>query len=712
MPKIKPLSLSVGVVIPEKRPLGSIGVVNPKDRKVTSLLVNKEMEEKKERLEEKRDITSVVEGMKNLPDYKPVEDLPSNYRRPMGKSVTMSVQEDLRKYDPSIEVDGSWGPKTEDAYRKYYPTIAEEKKVQEFRNLQIRDQLQQEVDRYNQFQNANRQLENFTGARSVLGVPADAPYRGNMLDSFQSPEYYRMAQGILDRPWAHQEELNQLWKAKEEDWNARSRPTAYPGTATMVASPIDYALGAYAMAPAFGAVASVPYLGAAMNLGFMGHGAYNMINPESDMRQAWSKYASPEGTDEDLYTALFETGLNSLNFLGAGAARANVNELKSGLQYGSGFVRGVTPNITNRMTRSFVNPRNMTLNALEEQTIDDVSKLHNLLYEHHHYPGDKARRFTGEDIRPSNITNILNSPQDLEKFKALTSRLHPNVVEKIIGKENFKQFGNLFPYSQEALTGASLPHRVQIALYNKYPKLFKPGELATNASEAFTKGFQKGQSVFNDTPMSNAMLANEVEGVIPTLYAYEGRAETMRKLREGMDKLESAQVGELLAPSTNLSLDSYRLGTNNIVKKIKNGTVKFDSYKMAPLNSQSFSNRTTSTKIIEASLKDLNNGLKEMSKELGVELPKAYWDPRTQAVIAPYVVVEKVAEPTMGWAKVTWREKGVGREYTKLSDKRYVKLDGSSLKPGESMKILDPTYTPKFKNTDTSINPNYEKLVR
>jgi hypothetical protein len=423
------------------------------------------------------------------------------------------------------------------------------------------------------------------------------------------------------------------------------------------------------------------------------------------MRQAWSKYASPEGTDEDLYTALFETGLNSLNFLGAGAARANVNELKSGLQYGSGFVRGVTPNITNRMASSFVNPRNMALSALEEQTIDDVSKLHNLLYEHHHYPGDKARRFTGEQIRPSNITNILNSPQDLEKFKALTSRLHPQVVEQIIGKENFKQFGNLFPYSQEALTGASLPHKVQMALYNKYPKLFKPGQLSPNASEAFTKGFQKGQSLFNDTPMTNATLANEVEGVIPTLYAYEGRAETMRKLREGMDKLESAQVGELLAPSTNLSLDSYRLGTNNIVKKIKNGTVKFDSYKMAPLNSQSFSNRTTSTKIIEASLKDLNNGLKEMSKELGVELPKAYWDPRTEAVIAPYVVVEKVAEPTMGWAKVTWREKGVGREYTNLSDKRYVKLDGSSLKPGESMKILDAPYTPKFKNIDTSINP-------
>jgi hypothetical protein len=57
-------------------------------------------------------------------------------------------------------------------------------------------------------------------------------------------------------------------------------------------------------------------VGNVANAGFIGQGVYNTLDPDSDMRRSWSEaYNNP--TKSNLWDATLETGLNSLNFLGA-----------------------------------------------------------------------------------------------------------------------------------------------------------------------------------------------------------------------------------------------------------------------------------------------------------------------------------------------------------------------------------------------------------
>jgi len=62
-----------------------------------------------------------------LPTIQKEEALPKSYRRDMGERTTRSIQEKLKQYDPSLEVDGVWGPNTETAYRKYWNKHTEDK---------------------------------------------------------------------------------------------------------------------------------------------------------------------------------------------------------------------------------------------------------------------------------------------------------------------------------------------------------------------------------------------------------------------------------------------------------------------------------------------------------------------------------------------------------------------------------------------------------
>lgn len=100
----------------------------------------------------------------------------------------------------------------------------------------------------------------------------------------------------------------------------------------MVSNPAFYApgvAGALAVAPEllgaelFGTGLSV---GNIMNPIFFGQGVKNTLDPESDMRKSWSKaYNNP--SKSNLIDATLETGLNSLNFLGAGSVGSDLNKM-------------------------------------------------------------------------------------------------------------------------------------------------------------------------------------------------------------------------------------------------------------------------------------------------------------------------------------------------------------------------------------------------
>ena len=68
-----------------------------------------------------------------------------------------------------------------------------------------------------------------------------------------------------------------------------------------------------------------------LNPMFIGHGIKNTLDSDSDMRKSWSKaYDNPTGAN--LFDATLETGLNSLNFLGARALPGDIKAFGKGYQ--------------------------------------------------------------------------------------------------------------------------------------------------------------------------------------------------------------------------------------------------------------------------------------------------------------------------------------------------------------------------------------------
>lgn len=97
-------------------------------------------------------------------------------------------------------------------------------------------------------------------------------------------------------------------------------------------------LAFYAPGAAFLGVETLPaiwgaeLLGTGLTVGnianpiFFGQGIKNTLDPESDMRKSWSKaYNNP--SKSNLIDATLETGLNSLNFLGAGSVGSDLNKM-------------------------------------------------------------------------------------------------------------------------------------------------------------------------------------------------------------------------------------------------------------------------------------------------------------------------------------------------------------------------------------------------
>ena len=104
------------------------------------------------------------------------------------------------------------------------------------------------------------------------------------------------------------------------------------GTTNTTVGPLDAAVGLYAAAPAIASTLGLELLGTGVTLGnvvnpaFHAVGTYNFLNPDSDFRQAVSRYNAGEGDWRDV---AFEGGLNALNFLGAKNLSSDLNAVKN-----------------------------------------------------------------------------------------------------------------------------------------------------------------------------------------------------------------------------------------------------------------------------------------------------------------------------------------------------------------------------------------------
>lgn len=120
-------------------------------------------------------------------------------------------------------------------------------------------------------------------------------------------------------------------KAREDAYWKQWEETAY-GRIEPTMGPIEAALGLYAFGPALGATFGTELLGTGVTVGnivnplFAAHGVSNFANPESDFRQALSRYNQGEGDWRDV---AFEGGLNALNFLGAKSLPGDIKALSN-----------------------------------------------------------------------------------------------------------------------------------------------------------------------------------------------------------------------------------------------------------------------------------------------------------------------------------------------------------------------------------------------
>ena len=179
--------------------------------------------------------------------------------------------------------------------------------------------------------------------------------------------------------------------------------------------------------------------------------------------------------------------------------------------------------------------------------------------------------------------------------------------------------------------------------------------------------------------------------LVPQMHATDKNV--ISKLRDAFNKVDAAEPGELFVGSSNMSVDSYAITNNRLLSSLKDGSVKIHDVKMAPLNNQGVATATANTSFYKAALKQVNDEIKSLSTKLNQNLPKAYFDVNSQRIVAPYIVVEKIAPPKLIRVQVKVKTpNGVEREI------KYVKPDLSDLKANETIiKELPKDYKPRYK---------------
>ena len=166
--------------------------------------------------------------------------------------------------------------------------------------------------------------------RIAKGIPADQIPEFEKIEKKISPELQSIVDRIDARSAADKEKADKE-KMDRDRKNFRPRvpndPAGLPSVPIFEAAfmaPVAFASAAAAVnAPLLGTGVSAANI---LNPVFFGQGIMNTLDSQSDMRKSWSNLYNNR-TKSNLLDAALETGLNSLNFLGARSLGSDLNKM-------------------------------------------------------------------------------------------------------------------------------------------------------------------------------------------------------------------------------------------------------------------------------------------------------------------------------------------------------------------------------------------------
>jgi hypothetical protein len=685
--------------------------------------------------------TNFIYEERTQPTVEKEEDVPVSYRRNMGEITTKGIQQKLRKYDPSLEVDGVWGPLTEKAYRKYWNKHQEDKRAEVKLTLDLersRAAEQELMYRPEALPSSSITQPSFTAPKSTvekwrLTSQGDrVPTKSGLLDIAsqvadenrmpgQSWDFYNEENPLTGKPLKNYTESELL-----EFVNNSGAPMASPPQSTLAPaaerSASDYIEHYYDILSnptkaarmstteeynPFGnlkiSVPNVPFGFADQEYSDPTGDAISMVNPLTYVNAAGrlTKASVDPDTYFDLGNLAAAGSKSLLNYVSGDnipisdqqeqSAFRGLNTVADALTvlpvaqeaspFVKGFAKGSVPSALEKFSSWALTP-SKSLTQIERGSLESLRKASNIL--------NKNKIGSSPGVSKSTMKMITSDPKLLMDFQESVKGLHPDVVRNLIGKNNFDEFSKFFKTDVGGLGPQELSRIENLGL--------KASDLASKMrgkllpEQAADPRFMKGYNLIEPPKfIQNSDLDKTATTLVPQLHASD--KDVMGKLREAFNKIDAAEPGELFVGSSNMSVDSYAITNSRIASSVKDGSVAVHSIKMAPLNNQGIATATKNPNLVKAAVKKLNEEIKVVSEKINVKLPEAYFDPASKNIIAPYVVVEKTTPAKLVRAKVKIKTPS-GTE----TEIKYVKPDGSDLKSNETiLKIMGPDYTPVYK---------------
>ena len=474
---------------------------------------------------------------------------------------------------------------------------------------------------------------------------------------------------------------------------------AAPVVAPLAQTALPY-LNAPAVLPYFG---EVPWLTAGNVLGAAGATDF-MVNrlPEIPGQVSRGEYA--DAAANTLMGALDISGANMAN-IGTSFVPKAMSQLDKAYNFGKGFTSGALPAVSERVISKIVTPTGK-LSLLEKETLDKVDNLSALV--------DKYRTIkTSRGVGKKGMQNLLANESDRTALVTLSENLHPDVVKRILGTDVFDGVKSMLNTSTDGLSGTSLT-KTQQALYGLNDKLQKYAKSLKNSSNdpaMYQYGKKMGSQYF---PRGNQKISfdgadSDVISLIDDLRNADKN--TFSKLRAATQTVLSAAPGERFVGSTSLSNNSWTTTAKKMDEFMTKGIIKYDGYKMGPLNHQAYSYQTNVPEIIAADVKKINNQIAELNRKHKLNLPKAWVNPTSLEVIAPYVITKKMPKPTKlkygGWLD-KYQDAGEVKDQTGL-------IYESPTEPGlyESKYSLNPVnVTPNWTEAELERNRLRDEYIK
>jgi len=685
--------------------------------------------------------TNFVYDKRAEPTVEKEEALPVSYRRSMGEVTTKGIQEKLKRYDPSIEADGVWGPVTETAYRKYWNKHledrgAEAKATIDFERARAAEQelmyrpeaMPTSTVRQPLFSDPKSTVEKWrvnsqgdrTPTKSGLLEIASQLADENRMPG-QSWDFYNDENPLTGKPLKNYTEAELLEFVNKSGAPMTSTnqgslsPAADRSFSDYVGHYYDILSNPTKAARMstteeynpFGNlkinVPNVPFGFADQEYSDPAGDALAMFNPLTYANAAGrlTKASVNADTYFDLGNMAAAGSKSLLNYVSGDnipisdeqeqSAFRGLNTMVDALTvlpvaqevspFVKGFAKGSVPSALEKFSSWAVTP-SKSLTQIERGSLESLRKASNIL--------NKNKIGNGQGVSKSTMKMITSDPKLLMDFEESVKGLHPDVVRNLIGKNNFDEFSKFFKTDAGGLGPQELSRLEDLGLKANSLASKIRGKLLPE--QAADPRFMKGYNLIEQPKfIQNSDLDKTATTLVPQLHASD--KDVMGKLREAFNKIDAAEPGELFVGSSNMSVDSYAITNSRIASSVKDGSVAVHSIQMAPLNNQGIATATKNPNLVKAAVKKLNEEIKAVSEKINVKLPEAYFDPTSKNIVAPYVVVEKTTPAKLVRAKVKVKTSS-GTE----TEIKYVRPDGSDLKSNETiLKIMGPDYTPVYK---------------